>query len=117
MTFVAVISTDMRSPVSRWNFTRTRTRKAGGAGSQTGARAQPCMNELLRAAGEHLASDGISDKRHGRVGPNRPYFTNVGIPKSELFQQSPPAFRRCRIYTIAEPLCCSDSNLSLWTFE
>jgi hypothetical protein len=82
----------------------------------------PVLNALLGAAGEHLSRRwnlGEAPAWTGRPERylERPYFTNVGIPKSELFQQSPPAFRRRRIYTIAEPLHCSDSNLGLWTFD
>jgi hypothetical protein len=80
------------------------------------------LNALLGAAGEHLARRWeLGEVPAWTARPerylDRPYFTNVGISKSELFQQSPPAFRRRRIYTIAEPLRCSESNLSLWTFD
>lgn len=80
------------------------------------------LNALLGAAGEHLVRRWdlgevpVWTSRPERY-LDRPYFMNVGVPKSELFHQSPPAFRRRRIYTIAEPLRCSDSNLSLWTFD
>lgn len=82
----------------------------------------PVLNALLGAAGEHLARRwDLGEVPAWTNRPerclDRPYFMNVGVPKSELFQQSPPAFRRRRIYTIAEPLRCSDSNLSLWTFD
>lgn len=82
----------------------------------------PVLNALLGAAGEHLASRwDLGEAPAWTNRPERyldqPYFTNFGTPKSELFQQSPPAYRRRRIYTIAEPLRCSESNLSLWTFD
>lgn len=82
----------------------------------------PVLNALLGAAGEHLAQrwnlgEAPAWTRRPERYLDRPYFANVGISKSELFQQSPSAFRRRRIYTIAEPLRCSESNLSLWTFD
>jgi hypothetical protein len=82
----------------------------------------PVLNALLGAAGEHLAKRwdlGEAPAWTGRPERylDRPYFTTVSVPKSQLFQESPSAFRRRRIYTTAEPLCCSDSNLSLWTFD
>lgn len=80
------------------------------------------LNSLFGAAGEHLARRWeLGEAPAWTARPerylDRPYFMNVGIPKSELFQQSPPAFRRRRIYTVAEPLRCSENNLSLWTFD
>jgi hypothetical protein len=82
----------------------------------------PVLNALLGAAGEHLAQRwDLGEAPAWTARPerylDRPYFTTVGVPKSDLFQQSPPAFRRRRIYTVAEPLLCSESKLSLWTFE
>jgi hypothetical protein len=82
----------------------------------------PVLNALLGAPGEHLARRWELGEAPAWTGRpvrylDRPYFTNVDISKSELFQQSPPAFRRRRIYTIAEPLRCSDSKLNLWTFD
>jgi hypothetical protein len=82
----------------------------------------PVLNALLGAAGEHLAQRwGLGEAPAWTIRAerclDRPYFMNVGLPKSQLFQESPPAFRRRRIYTIAEPLRCSDSKLSLWTFD
>lgn len=82
----------------------------------------PVLNALLGAAGEHLVRRWDLGEAPAWTGQperylDRPYFTNVGIPKSELFQQSPPAFRRRRIYTVSEPLRCSESNLSLWAFD
>jgi hypothetical protein len=82
----------------------------------------PVLNALLGAAGEHLAlrwdlGEVPAWTGHPERYLDRPYFMNVGPPKSQLFQESPPAFRRRRIYTTAEPLRCSDSKLSLWTFD
>jgi len=82
----------------------------------------PVLNALLGAAGEHLAQRWhLGEAPAWTSRPerylSRPYFTTVSVPKSQIFQESPSAFRRRRIYTIAEPLCCSDSNLSLWTFD
>lgn len=82
----------------------------------------PVLNALLGAAGEHLVlrwdlGEVPAWTIRAERCLDRPYFMNVGIPKSQLFEESPPAFRRRRIYTIAEPLRCSDSKLSLWTFD
>jgi hypothetical protein len=82
----------------------------------------PVLNALLGAAGEHLARRwDLGEAPSWTARPerylDRPYFTTVRFPKSDLFQQSPPAFRRRRIDTTAEPLVCSASNLSLWTFD
>lgn len=80
------------------------------------------LNALLGAAGEHLAQRwnlGVAPSWTARPERylDRPYFTTVSVPKSTLFEQSPPAFRRRRIYTTAEPLVCSAHHLSLWTFD
>jgi hypothetical protein len=82
----------------------------------------PVLNALLGAAGEHLAWRwGLGEAPAWTGRPerylDRPYFMNVAVPKSQLFQESPSAFRRRRIYTTAEPLRCSERNLSLWTFD
>jgi hypothetical protein len=82
----------------------------------------PVLNALLGAAGEHLARQwGLGEAPAWTARPerylDRPYFTTVGVPKSELLQKSPPAFRRRQIFTIAEPLHCSKDTLSLWAFD
>lgn len=82
----------------------------------------PVLNALLGAAGEHLATRwDLGEAPTWTARPerylDRSYFTRVSIPKSQLFHESPSAFRRRRIYTTAEPLRCSDSKLSLWTFD
>jgi hypothetical protein len=45
------------------------------------------------------------------------HFMNPHLPKSRLFEERPPAFRRRRIFTVAEPLVCSADTMNLWTFD
>jgi hypothetical protein len=80
------------------------------------------LNAILGAAGEHLAQRWeLGEPPQWTAMPERfmdqPYFINRHLPKSQLFQESPSAFRRRRIFTIAEPLVCSTMALDLWTFN
>lgn len=82
----------------------------------------PVLNALLGAAGEHLACRwNLGEAPAWTMRPerslDRPLFLNPDTAKGDLFEQSPPAFRRRRIFTIAEPLTCSKSTLDLWTFD
>jgi hypothetical protein len=81
-----------------------------------------CLNAILGAAGEHLARRWDLDEPPPWTAPperfmDQPYFMNPHLPKSHLFEESPPEFRRRRIFTVAEPLVCSESYLNLWTSE
>jgi hypothetical protein len=82
----------------------------------------PVLNALFGAAGEHLACRwNLGEAPAWTMRPerslDRPLFLNLDVAKGDLFEQSPPAFRRRRIFTIAEPLTCSKSTLDLWTFD
>ena len=48
---------------------------------------------------------------------DEPYFINSHLSKRQLFEESPPAFRRRRILTVAEPLVCSEKTMDLWSFD
>lgn len=48
---------------------------------------------------------------------DQPHFMNPHLPNSRLFEERPPAFRRRRIFTVAEPLVCSADTMNLWTFD
>lgn len=80
------------------------------------------LNAILGAAGEHLAQRwDLGEPPPWMAKPERfmdqPHFMNPHLPKSRLFEESPPAFRRRRIFTVAEPLVCSERYLILWTSE
>lgn len=81
-----------------------------------------CLNAILGAAGEHLARRwDLGEPPQWTARPerfmDRPYFMNPHLPKSRLFEESPTAFRRRRIFTVAEPLVCSEDTMNLWTFD
>jgi hypothetical protein len=80
------------------------------------------LNAILGAAGEHLAQRwDLGEPPPWMAKPERfvdqPHFMNPHLPKSRLFEESPPAFRRRRVFTVAEPLVCSASTMNLWTFD
>lgn len=61
----------------------------------------PVLNALLGAAGEYFAQRwDLGEAPAWTLRPerylNRPFFELVGIPESDLLQQSPPASPRCR---------------------
>ena len=80
------------------------------------------LNAILGAAGEHLARRwDLGEAPQWTTRPERfmdePYFINSHLSKRQLFEESPPAFRRRRILTVAEPLVCSEKTMDLWSFD